>query len=164
MSCCSLKNNPLLTFPGNLYTHMRKHTGQFYRCEKCSFKTTNKGHLVEHEATHTGHRHKCDLCHKDYNTVKSLQNHIRKYHAHTRAGRDYLAQFQLKQNKCTAVLHQCHICNRKFKKKVVVVPLFKTLTRSYKNMCVHNGRRGKQEVIDFLCTFTLDNHIKVNVL
>ncbi|KAK2186472.1 hypothetical protein NP493_199g06054 [Ridgeia piscesae] len=103
---------------GNLYTHMRKHTGQFYRCEKCSFKTTNKGHLVEHEATHTGHRHKCDLCHKDYNTVKSLQNHIRKYHAHTRAGRDYLAQFQLKQNKCTAVLHQCHICNRKFKKKV----------------------------------------------
>ena len=137
MSCCSLKNNPLLTFPGNLYTHMRKHTGQFYRCEKCSFKTTNKGHLVEHEATHTGHRHKCDLCHKDYNTVKSLQNHIRKYHAHTRAGRDYLAQFQLKQNKCTAVLHQCHICNRKFKKKVVVVLLFKTLTRSYKNMRIY---------------------------
>ena len=87
--------------PGNLYTHMRKHTGQFYRCEQCSFKTTNKGHLVEHEATHTGRRHACDMCHKDYNTVKSLQNHVRKYHLHLKTGRDYLARFQMKTNKVT---------------------------------------------------------------
>ena len=64
-----------VVFPasGNLYTHMRKHTGQLYRCELCAFTTTNKGHLVEHTSTHSGERHTCELCVNDYNTPKSLQ-------------------------------------------------------------------------------------------
>ncbi|XP_029647572.1 zinc finger protein ZFAT isoform X2 [Octopus sinensis] len=104
---------------GNLYTHMRKHTGQFYICCKCSFKTVNKSHLLEHEATHSNVRHACEMCKKDYNTIKSLVNHIRKYHSNTRKGKEYLAKFlQGRQDRGTTVIHQCHVCNRKFKKKI----------------------------------------------
>ena len=69
-----------MSFLGNLYSHMRKHTGQYYRCIKCKFKTVNKSHLLEHEMTHSGIRHLCEICKKDYNTQKSLMNHVRKYH------------------------------------------------------------------------------------
>lgn len=98
---------------------MRKHTGQFYICCKCSFKTVNKSHLLEHEATHSNIRHACEMCKKDYNTIKSLVNHIRKYHSNTRKGKEYLAKFlQGRQDRGTTVIHQCHVCNRKFKKKI----------------------------------------------
>lgn len=53
----------------------------------------NKTHLLEHEATHSDVVHKCALCSKDYSTVKSLINHVRKYHAGDKEGKDYLAQF-----------------------------------------------------------------------
>ncbi|KAL5021554.1 hypothetical protein ScPMuIL_000709 [Solemya velum] len=104
---------------GNLYTHMRKHTGQFYKCEQCEFKTVNKSHLLEHEATHNNVRQPCEICQKDYNTTKSLINHIRKYHGMSKNGKEYLKKFMSgRQNKDTTVIHQCHVCNRKFKKKM----------------------------------------------
>ncbi|XP_041375842.1 zinc finger protein ZFAT-like [Gigantopelta aegis] len=103
---------------GNLYTHMRKHTGQFYKCKKCSFHSVNKSHLVEHESTHSSSRHQCALCKKDYNTVKSLINHIRKYHPFSAMGREYLASFLKGHQRGATIIHQCHVCNRKFKKKI----------------------------------------------
>ncbi|KAK3757650.1 hypothetical protein RRG08_000162 [Elysia crispata] len=103
---------------GNLYTHMRKHTGQFYRCDQCDFKTVNKSHLVEHQMIHTNRRAQCLLCQKDYSTLKSLINHVRKYHT-DKKGKDYLQTFlQGRGAKGTTVIHQCHICNRKFKKRI----------------------------------------------
>lgn len=103
---------------GNLYTHMRRHTGQFYQCRHCSFKAVNKSHVLEHEATHSTERLICKLCKHDYSTVKSLINHIRKYH-HDKKGEEYLLQYMpnMKRRNVT-VIHQCHVCNRKFKKKV----------------------------------------------
>ncbi|XP_045192490.2 zinc finger protein ZFAT-like [Mercenaria mercenaria] len=104
---------------GNLYTHIRKHTGQFYKCEHsgCKFKTVNKSHLLEHSMTHSGEKHQCELCKKLYNTQKSLMSHIRKYHDNAR-GREYLSQFmQGRDVRGSTVIHQCHVCNRKFKKK-----------------------------------------------
>lgn len=97
---------------------MRKHTGQYYRCIKCKFKTVNKSHLLEHEMTHSGIRHLCEICKKDYNTQKSLMNHVRKYHT-SKKGREYLSRFmQSHDAKGSTVIHQCHVCNRKFKKKI----------------------------------------------
>ncbi|XP_076470431.1 zinc finger protein ZFAT-like isoform X2 [Babylonia areolata] len=104
---------------GNLYTHMRKHTGQYYQCKHCDFRSVNKSHLVEHEATHDKKRHPCAICHKDYATGKSLINHVRKYHANSRRGQQYLQTFlQGRQASGSTVIHQCHVCNRKFKKKI----------------------------------------------
>ncbi|GFR74629.1 zinc finger protein ZFAT [Elysia marginata] len=103
---------------GNLYTHMRKHTGQYYRCDQCDFKTVNKSHLVEHQMIHTNRRAQCLLCQKDYSTLKSLINHVRKYHT-DKKGKEYLQTFlQGRGAKGTTVIHQCHICNRKFKKRI----------------------------------------------
>ncbi|KAL3244060.1 hypothetical protein MRX96_019628 [Rhipicephalus microplus] len=102
---------------GNLYTHMRKHTGNYFKCSRCSFRSCNRSHMAEHEATHSSVRQHCKLCSNDYNTIKSLVNHVRKYHT-TPAGKRYLATFQNKQLQNMAVLHVCHLCNRKFKKKV----------------------------------------------
>lgn len=78
---------------GNIYSHMRKHTGQMYCCRTCDFKSVNKTHLLEHEATHSGVVHKCALCKRHYSTIKSLINHVRKYHADTDSGKEYLSQF-----------------------------------------------------------------------
>ncbi|XP_070205765.1 zinc finger protein ZFAT-like [Littorina saxatilis] len=104
---------------GNLYTHMRKHTGQYYQCKHCDFHSVNKSHLVEHEATHEKKRHPCAICQKDYATGKSLINHVRKYHSNTRKGQKYLQTFlQGRQVSGSTVIHQCHVCNRKFKKKI----------------------------------------------
>ncbi|KAL8564633.1 hypothetical protein ACOMHN_032189 [Nucella lapillus] len=104
---------------GNLYTHMRKHTGQYYQCKHCEFRSVNKSHLVEHEATHDKKRHPCAICHKDYATGKSLINHVRKYHSNSRKGQQYLQTFlQGRQASGSTVIHQCHVCNRKFKKKI----------------------------------------------
>ncbi|XP_033754762.1 zinc finger protein ZFAT-like isoform X2 [Pecten maximus] len=103
---------------GNLYTHMRKHTGQYYKCTDCSFKSVNKSHLLEHVATHNKKKEKCDICKKTYKTLKSMINHIRKYHSSTAKGREYLATFLQNPAKGSTVIHQCHVCNRKFKKKV----------------------------------------------
>lgn len=83
----------LLIFVGNIYSHMRKHTGQMYRCRTCSFKSVNKTHLLEHEATHSSVVHKCAICQKHYSTIKSLINHVRKYHNNTEEGKEYLTQF-----------------------------------------------------------------------
>lgn len=104
---------------GNLYTHMRKHTGQFFRCKVCDFKSVNKSHVLEHEAVHSNVRHQCDICKKDYNTLKSLINHIRKYHKNSGRGEEYLSSFlQGGRQRGATVIHQCHVCNRKFKKKI----------------------------------------------
>ena len=97
---------------------MRKHTGQFYKCSKCEFQSVNKGHVLEHEATHSNVKQTCQICKKDYSTIKSLTNHIRKYHGNTTAGQKYLQLYQGKHSKGVVVLHQCHICNRKFKRKI----------------------------------------------
>lgn len=102
---------------GNLYTHMRKHTGNYFKCSLCDFRSCNRSHMAEHEATHTTERQRCEMCSNDYNTIKSLVNHVRKYHTGP-AGKRYLATFQSKQKQNMAVLHVCNICNRKFKKKV----------------------------------------------
>ncbi|XP_022248683.1 zinc finger protein ZFAT-like isoform X1 [Limulus polyphemus] len=102
---------------GNLYTHMRKHTGNYFRCPKCDFYSCNRSHLAEHEAIHNNTRYKCKLCHNDYNTIKSLINHIRKYHQGP-SGKQYLALFQTQADRNMSVLHVCNICNRKFKKKI----------------------------------------------
>ncbi|GFO20664.1 Zinc finger protein zfat [Plakobranchus ocellatus] len=111
---CSYSTNS----KGNLYTHMRKHTGQYYRCDQCDFKTVNKSHLVEHQMIHTNRRAQCLLCQKDYSTLKSLINHVRKYHT-DKKGKDYLQTFlQGRGAKGTTVIHQCHVCNRKFKKRI----------------------------------------------
>lgn len=102
---------------GNLYTHMRKHTGNYFKCTQCDFRSCNRSHMAEHEATHSSERQRCEMCSNDYNTIKSLVNHVRKYHTGA-AGKRYLATFQSKQTQSMAVLHVCHVCNRKFKKKV----------------------------------------------
>lgn len=104
---------------GNLYTHMRKHTGQYYKCRNCDFKSVNKSHLIEHEATHSNQKAKCDICKRVYNTVKSLVNHVRKYHLDSSRGKTYLETFLSgRKNTGTTIIHQCHVCNRKFKKKI----------------------------------------------
>lgn len=98
---------------------MRKHTGQFFRCKFCDFKSVNKSHVLEHEAVHSNVRHQCDICKKDYNTLKSLINHVRKYHKNTPKGEEYLSSFlQGGRQRGATVIHQCHVCNRKFKKKI----------------------------------------------
>lgn len=98
---------------------MRKHTGQYYRCRNCDFKSVNKSHLLEHEATHSNQKAKCDICKRVYNTVKSLVNHIRKYHLDSGRGKAYLETFLTgRKNAGTTIIHQCHVCNRKFKKKI----------------------------------------------
>lgn len=98
---------------------MRKHTGQYYRCRNCDFKSVNKSHLLEHEATHSNQKSKCDICKRVYNTVKSLVNHIRKYHLDSARGKAYLETFLTgRKNTGTTIIHQCHVCNRKFKKKI----------------------------------------------
>ena len=85
---------------GNIYSHMRKHTGQMYRCRTCDFKTVNKSHLLEHESTHSGTVHICALCHKHYSTNKSLINHVRIYHSKTEEGKLYHQKFvQVKEGK-----------------------------------------------------------------
>ena len=43
-------------------------------------------------------------------------NHIRRYHCNTATGKEYLAEFQGHGSK-NYLLHQCHVCNRKFKKE-----------------------------------------------
>ncbi|XP_060597542.1 zinc finger protein ZFAT-like [Ruditapes philippinarum] len=104
---------------GNLYTHIRKHTGQYYKCDQsgCKFRTVNKSHLIEHAMIHNGEKHQCELCRKLYNTQKSLMSHIRKYHDNLK-GREYLSTFmQGRDIRGSTVIHQCHVCNRKFKKK-----------------------------------------------
>ncbi|XP_052818727.1 zinc finger protein ZFAT-like [Mya arenaria] len=102
---------------GNLYTHMRKHTGQFYHCSHCKFHSVNRSHVREHMLTHTSQKQPCALCNRMYNTVKSLMSHIRKYHDNNK-GREYLGTFQQSRElRGTTVIHQCHVCNRKFKKK-----------------------------------------------
>ncbi|KAH3768960.1 zinc finger protein ZFAT-like isoform X2 [Dreissena polymorpha] len=102
---------------GNLYTHMRKHTGQYYHCDHCKFQTVNKSHLAEHQLIHTSDKQRCKICNKLYNTQKSLMSHIRKYHDNAK-GKEYLATFmQGRDMRGTTVIHQCHVCNRKFKKK-----------------------------------------------
>ncbi|XP_012940881.1 zinc finger protein ZFAT [Aplysia californica] len=113
-SKCSYATNS----KGNLYTHMRKHTGQFYRCEQCDFKTVNKSHLIEHKMTHDSRRSQCMICRKDYSTLKSLINHVRKYHT-DKPGKEYLQTFlQGRGVRGTTIIHQCHVCNRKFKKRI----------------------------------------------
>ena len=109
---------PFCMFSGNLYSHMRKHTGQLYRCSACTFSTINKGHLIEHEAVHSKERHECEICHKDYSTQKSLYGHVRRKHADTPDGKDYMISLGAGQTRNQAILHQCHVCNRKFKKKI----------------------------------------------
>ncbi|XP_074645568.1 zinc finger protein ZFAT-like isoform X2 [Tubulanus polymorphus] len=113
---CSYTSNS----KGNLYTHMRKHTGQFYRCKSCDFKSVNRSHVIDHESIHNAERHRCEICQNDYSTLKSLINHVRKYHGSNQRGVDYLQQFLSRQTASSAgaVLHQCHVCNRKFKKKI----------------------------------------------
>lgn len=81
------------TVTGNIYSHMRKHTGQYYRCRTCEFKTVNKSHLLEHEGTHSGTVHSCSLCRKHYSTIKSLSNHVRIYHSNTEEGKVYYQKF-----------------------------------------------------------------------
>lgn len=102
---------------GNLYTHMRSHTGMIYRCDSCNFTSVNRGHLKEHEETHLNVKEKCEICRRDYNTRKSLINHIRKYHK-THEGMQYRATFQKISSKRLSILHECRTCQRKFKKKV----------------------------------------------
>ncbi|CAH1779573.1 unnamed protein product [Owenia fusiformis] len=144
---------------GNLYTHMRKHTGQFYKCRACDFKSVNKSHLVEHESTHTAQKETCEICHKNYNTTKSLCNHVRKYHQNTTRGKEYLATFKQRKYATTggaAVLHQCHICNRKFKKKI----------DRDRHLFVHNIRDVPNVFCCGFCNYTssrkthLENHMK----
>ena len=119
---------------------MRWHTGQVYRCRTCSFATANKAHLVEHEPIHSSVRHKCDLCKKDYNTEKSLVNHVRRSHGHTKTGEKYLKGFSTnKRNQGPTMLHQCHVCNRKFKKK----------TDRDRHLFVHNVRSNPSHL--YIC-------------
>ena len=97
---------------------MRKHTGQFYKCSKCDFKSGNKGHVIDHEETHSGVKQNCRMCvNRQYSTVKSLVNHIRRYHK-DKTGRAYLQEYQGKHCKGMTVIHQCHVCKQKFKRKV----------------------------------------------
>uniref|UniRef100_T1IPP3 C2H2-type domain-containing protein n=1 Tax=Strigamia maritima TaxID=126957 RepID=T1IPP3_STRMM len=148
---CSYSSNA----KSNLYTHMRKHTGNLFKCSFCDFKNCNRSHMAEHEATHSNTRHVCRVCSNDYNTIKSLANHVRKYHSINKQGREYLATFMLKPNQ-NSLLHQCHICNRKFKKK---------LDRD-RHLCVHNISPTKDVIRCEMCTFTtvrrvyLENHFR----
>ena len=41
---------------------------------------------------HTNRRAQCLLCQKDYSTLKSLINHVRKYHT-DKKGKEYLQTF-----------------------------------------------------------------------
>ncbi|XP_064641279.1 zinc finger protein ZFAT-like [Lineus longissimus] len=141
---------------GNLYTHIRKHTGQFFSCTKCKFKTVNKSHLNEHMGTHSVRKIKCSICKKDYSTNKSLYNHVRKYHGKTQEGAEYLKEFTPRVNKGQAVLHQCHVCNRKFKKR---------MDRD-RHLFIHNIKANPNVFACELCDYTasrrvyLENHIR----
>ncbi|XP_067136935.1 zinc finger protein ZFAT-like isoform X2 [Centruroides vittatus] len=138
---------------GNLYTHMRKHTGNYFKCSQCNFQSLNRSHLAEHEATHSNRRHQCKLCHNYYNTVKSLMNHVRKYHTNSH-GRQYLSTFLVKPQNLMALLHICHICNRKFKKKI----------DRDRHLFIHNIRDSPNIFHCNLCDYTacrrsyLENH------
>ena len=94
---------------GNLYSHMRRHTGQMYACDHCPFRTHNKGHLIEHEEIHSTEKHQCRICRKSYSTTKSLANHVKRYHANTPRGRQYAAQFAKRKKQGPPMLHMCHV-------------------------------------------------------
>ncbi|XP_067933010.1 zinc finger protein ZFAT-like [Watersipora subatra] len=140
---------------GNIYSHMRKHTGQMYRCRTCKFKSVNKSHLLEHEATHSGTVHSCALCHKHYSTIKSLINHVRIYHSKTKEGKAYHQKFvQVKEGPGSAMLFECHICDRRFKKE----------NDRDRHLYVHNVRVEYPYVSCLLCKYetskqsSLDSH------
>ncbi|XP_013396741.1 zinc finger protein ZFAT [Lingula anatina] len=135
---------------GNLYTHMRKHTEQYYRCLYCDFKTVNKTHLVEHEGIHTSFKNRCELCRRSYNTNKSLLNHVRKYHNRTKNGKEYLRQISGQHHtKDNAVLYMCHVCNRKFKKKV----------DRDRHLFVHDIKNNPNVYACFLCDHTSSRRV-----
>lgn len=61
------------------------------------------------QATHSAQYQICKLCKNSYKTLKSLINHVRKYHDYPN-GKTYMKQLTCKQSKFV-----CNICNKKFK-------------------------------------------------
>ena len=57
---------------------MRKHTGDFKKCDICNKSFANNGYLVTHKRIHTGERpFQCDLCNMAFVDRTSLRYHTR---------------------------------------------------------------------------------------
>ena len=67
----------------NLQEHQRLHREDNpYTCRQCGMRFRRATHLLDHSATHTGKpRHVCVLCKGQFATSRSLDVHIKKYHA-----------------------------------------------------------------------------------
>ena len=131
---------------GSLYGHMRKHTGQLFKCPVCDYDAIHRAALLSHINNHRSFRHICELCNKQYCQIDQLRGHVRFKHKNTESGLEYLKRLSasnaqsngyilFKCNFCemlfiskgeferhvachnTDGLHKCHLCSRTFADK-----------------------------------------------
>ncbi|GIY63235.1 zinc finger protein ZFAT [Caerostris darwini] len=95
---------------GSLYTHMRLHTGNFFRCSKCDFKSLKRTHLLQHEQTHSTVAEICKLCKNSYKNRRSLTYHVQKYHKGAE-GKRYHKFLSGRSSFCI----KCNICRKIFR-------------------------------------------------
>lgn len=101
--------------------HLRKHTGEKFACDYCSFTCLSKGHLKVHiERVHKKIKQHCRFCKKKYSDVKNLIKHIRDMHdPQDKKVKEALDELRLMTREGKRqLLYDCHICERKFKNEL----------------------------------------------
>lgn len=101
--------------------HLRKHTGEKFACDYCSFTCLSKGHLKVHiERVHKKIKQHCRFCKKKYSDVKNLIKHIRDTHdPQDKKVKEALDELRLMTREGKRqLLYDCHICERKFKNEL----------------------------------------------
>ena len=66
-------------YKGDLNKHLRKHTGNMLKCPHCPYETAQKGHLNYHLRKHTGKMLKCSKCPYETAYKGQLNMHLRKH-------------------------------------------------------------------------------------
>lgn len=100
---------------------MRKHTGEKFSCDYCTFTCLSKGHLKVHiERVHKKIKQHCRFCKKKYSDVKNLIKHIKETHdLQDKKVKDVFDELRLMTREGKRqLLYDCHICERKFKNEL----------------------------------------------